>query len=157
MKKLFYLISILMSLLFAVPSFAAWTCTAVIDEAASWSLPKGAWQAVYRVQLTCDSDGTDPAEFLLSSLLSTQDLNSIKGGVLYKVHTGPGTTAPEDAFTVALDGDLGEDWLTITTTSAATKFEEWDGENHVVWDIQIDIADIGDSGEDVIVYFTIIK
>jgi len=165
MKKLLLTLLLIASLIIPSSAFADWTCVAKMDKGIIWGQSTAFWQYMYRVMVTCTGDGSDVAEMNLSDILEANgetfeangDLKKIAGGALYKIHTGPGSQAPDDALSIGIDGDLGEDWQTVTTTSAATKFEEWSGGSKIVWDIQIDFPDIGDANDVIVIYFTIAK
>ncbi|MHC4748402.1 MAG: hypothetical protein ACYTFW_00875 [Planctomycetota bacterium] len=166
MKK--FLITLLICL-FAVPSFAAWTIQAEIDDVADWN--DGA--KVYRVRVYMLSDGTDLAEFNLSTYLSSPQTDTqgkthtrnywterLMGGVFYMVETDPGT-APDAAYTLSFDSDKGADILDLTGLSTTvTELNDASGDLGffpILWDLQIDIGDIGSNNDVVDLYIYIIR
>ena len=158
-KKL--LLGVLFLSFAAQPAFAAaiTACTITMEKSNAWGIQGQRWQAVYRIKAVISVPATDPDEFNLSTYDTNSVLADVRGGCLYKVHIGPGTDTPDtDAVTITLDGELGEDWLSFTTTTLTSKVEEFDGESKVIWtDIQIDLPDIGSAGDDIIMYFTVFR
>lgn len=166
MKK--FLLAMLL-LLFSVPAFAAWTIQAEIDDQSDWE--NG--QRVYRVRVYMISDGTDLAEFNLSTYLKPPQLDTqgkvhpddrwseyLQGGILYMVETDP-VVAPDSTWSLALDSDKGADLVTLSALSAtATEINSLSGSlgfNPIVWDVQVDIGDIGSNLDSVDVYLYIIR
>ena len=166
MKKLFLAILIM---LFAVPSWAAWTIRAEIDDRIEWS----DGTIMYRVKVQMVSDGTDLAEFNLSTYLSPPQLDTqgkvhkdnlwteyLQGGYFYMVETDPGVE-PDATYTLAFDSDknasiLDLSGLSTTATeinAAATDLDLFP----IVWDLQIDIGDIGSNLDAVDLYIYIIR
>ena len=154
MKKL--LISILL-LVFAIPAFAGnWVPTSVIPTEYKW----GDGTHVYTFAITLESDGADPAEWNLSDYITDVQLKAIRGGQLLEVITAQGTTAP-DTYTVTFDDSYGADLLSITTTSTS-QAETWGGDRDLgrfpfIDDLQVDFGDVGDSGDDIVLYIKIGK
>lgn len=109
MKKFFLSMFIL---LFAVPSFAAWTVTVEYDNGYSWK--DGSQMLVYKISAT--SDASSSGDVKLSTYLMTQygsqtgkfyhDL--MKGGTLYAVEYVPdGTDTPSTAGDITIDTASG--------------------------------------------------
>jgi len=166
MKKL--LITILICL-FALPAMAGWTIRAEIDDASDWT----DGSRMYRVKVYMLSDGTDLAEFDLSTYLKPPQTDTqgkvhiddlwskyLRGGYFYMVETDPGTE-PDAAYTLAFNSDKGANildlsGLSVDTTeinSAATDLDFFP----VIWDLAIDIGDIGSSADSVELYLYIIR
>jgi len=157
------LVLIFLFTFFATGVNAAWTISASVTRSKGWTANKyvAPYQGVYEVKLICESDGADPDEFLLSTYLTGDELRTIAGGVIISAITAQGTNAPAGTYAVAFDGPYGQNWLTITTTST-TQAEEWDFKNDlgfstIFWDLQIDYPDIGDNGDDVVLYLNILR
>lgn len=159
MKKLLLgLLGLLLSVSVAFAAAPACVSVTSFDKEVVWGVQTYGWQSMYRIKLECVGTGNDDDEVLLSSYISERMLGLIQGGILKAVHTGPGSQVPDAVVVIGLDGDLGEDIETITTTSAASQFEEWVfTADHVIWDIGIDLPDIGDASDVIIMYFTVVK
>jgi hypothetical protein len=140
-------------------AFAAWTIAVTIDKDQPWK----AGQRMYRVKVAGVSDGSDPAEFNLSTYLSSGwdgDMAKIKGGLFYMVETDPGT-APDAVWAVSFDSDLGANILDLSGLSV-TETEMHDGANDLgfapaVFDVGVDIGDIGSASDSVDSYIYILK
>ena len=154
MKKL---ILIAVAVLFLMPSIAsaAWTITATVEQKLYW----GNGRYIYRVKLACLSDGADPAEVLLSSYLTGND-RVYEGALLYQIETDPGV-APDAVWAVDFDTDLGADILDLAGLSVtATELHDVDagvGFYPIVFDVGIDIGDIGSAADTVDIYLYFIK
>ena len=166
MKKL--LITILICL-FALPAMAGWTIQAEIDDVSDWE----DGTRMYRVKVYMLSDGTDLAEFDLSTYLKPPQTDTqskvhldnlwtkyLQGGYFYMVETDPGTE-PDAAYTLAFNSDKGANILdlsdlSVDTTeinSAASDLKFYP----VIWDLAIDIGDIGSANDYVELYIYIIR
>jgi hypothetical protein len=116
---------------------------------------------LYEVKLILETDGTDQDEFSLSSYCNRDDVISlIEGGQFFDVITDQGTTAPQ-VYTVTFDSEKGGDLLSVSTTSVS-QAQHWGADTDLyyfppVWDLQIDFGDIGDSGDDVILYLRFLR
>jgi len=138
-------------------AMADWTPTsAAITRADDWNNSS----VSYEITIILESDGSDASEFALSTYLTDQELKKIRGGLLYSVVTDQGTTDPE-TYTVTFDDEKGSDILSVTTTETG-QAEVWPanvdlGAYPMIWDIQIDFGDVGDSGDDIVLYLRIIK
>ncbi|NIS52201.1 MAG: hypothetical protein GWN94_13990 [Phycisphaerae bacterium] len=154
------LLCILIALFLAIPSicFGAWTFTGTIDQEVNW--PNN--QKLIVIKVACASDGTDPAEFNLSDeMANSLDITKYQGGLFYAVETDPGADAPDAVWAVDFDTSYGADILNLTGLSI-TATEAHDGAsllgfNVPIFDIQIDLGDIGSSGDDVDLYIHIVK
>jgi len=153
--KRFILLLTLICFLFPSITFAAWDCSAARYKGTVWGEARAFWQRVYFIKVECESDGADPAEFLLSSLLEEDEMQDIRGGALYRVITDQGAQAPE-TYTVTFDDSFGADILSITTTSVG-QAERFDAGSEIIWDLQIDFGDIGDNLEDAILYLLFVR
>jgi hypothetical protein len=152
MKRLIVLVAFIFMV--ASNAYSAWTVTASVDEISKWSND----MYTYRVKVTAVSDGSDVANFALSSYLSATGLNLIRGGMLQKVVTAPGAgaTAP-GTYTVVLTDELGASMpITVTTTSTTAAEDFYPTENVLMFDIYMDFPDIGDSGDIAYLYFYIL-
>ena len=136
--------------------FGAWTITATIDQGANWS----DGTAIHRVKISAISDGSDPAEFNLSTYLTSNEMNRIKGGCFYQVITDPGTE-PDAAYTLAFDDGLGGSILDLSNLSiTATEIHDGGGDlgfYPIIFDLQINIGDIGSSSDSTTIYIDIAK
>ena len=159
MKFIIIPLSLLFLLVLAVPVFA--TSMTVSECKMTKQDQYASKQQVYEIKLTLETDGTDQDEFNLSSHC---DINSvmrvIAGGQFWDVVTDQGTTAP-DTYTVTFDSEKGGDLLSVTTTSTS-KAEHWPADADLnyfppIWDLQIDFGDVGDSGDDIILYIRIAR
>ena len=155
MKKLILILFVLACFLIPSTGFADWTCTAARYKGTVWGEARAFWQRVYFIKVECESDGADPAEFLLSSILDEDEMQEIRGGALYRVITDQGAQAPE-TYTVTFDDSFGADIKSITTTSVS-QAERFAAGSEILWDLQIDFGDIGDSGEDAILYLLFVR
>lgn len=155
MKKFILPLLLIAALLLPSVSFAAWTCTAARYKGTVWGEARAFWQRVYFIKLECESDGADPAEFLLSTYLAEESMQEIRGGALYRIITDQGAQAPE-TYTVTFDDSFGADIKSITTTSTS-QAERFDAGSEIIWDLQIDFGDVGDNLEDVILYLLFVR
>jgi hypothetical protein len=166
MKKLILVLMVIfLAITFlTVSSFAAWTITAKSDKDVPWKND----QRIYRVKVYCLSDGTNPAAFNLSDEFDgvggsgTESLfNSIiPGSIFYQVETDPGV-APDAVWTVTINSDIGGEILALTGLSVTTT-EIHDaaadlGFPPIIFDLIIDIGDIGSANDEVTLYIYVIK
>ena len=121
------------------------------------------------VKVALESDGSDLAEFSLADEMAT-DIGSqqaewwidrMSGGVLYELVTDPGVE-PDSTYTLAFDGTYGASLLDIAAASATvterTSFSKDLGYSPIFWeDLDIDIGDIGTSGDSTTLYIFIVK
>ena len=166
MKKL--LITLLICL-FASPVMAAWTIQAEIDDVSDWA----DGTRMYRVKVYMLSDGSDLAEFTLSTYLKPPQTDTqgkvhkdnlwtdyLQGGYFYMVETDPGTE-PDAAYTLAFDSDKGANILDLADLSvSATELNYGAADLNffpVIWDLQIDIGDIGSAADYIELYIYIIR
>ena len=85
----------------------------------------------------------------------------MSGGVLYELVTDPGVE-PDSTYTLAFDGTYGASLLDIAAASATvterTSFSADLGYSPIFWeDLDIDIGDIGTSGDSTTLYIFIVK
>ena len=127
----------------------------VINKQPEWRTK----QQIFEVKLTLETDGTDQAEFAISSHCSQQGvMDFIEGGLLYEVEIAPGTTAPDAAYTVTFDNEKGADILSAAVTTGDSQSQVFYPVNRaVVFDVQVDFPDVGDSGDDIFLYLKIMR
>lgn len=138
-------------------ALGAWTVTGAIESNERWD--SSHW--IYRVKISLLSDGTDLAEFTLSTYLTAREMAMLKGGMLWEVETVPGTE-PDAAYTLAFDSGLGSNILDLAglsvTAPERNDFSTDLGYSPIMWDdLQIDIGDIGSAADATVVYIYIIK
>ena len=140
MKKL--LLSILLSLLLVVPSYAAWTITADIVD----SSDLGNGSKMYVVKISATSDNNDVAEFNLSSYLDSTDMGRVRGSSFIAVETDPGT-APDAVYPLAFNSQWGANILDLAGLSTtATEINDAATDLGFYFPIFGDLAiDIGDN------------
>lgn len=151
MKKLI-LIIVSLCIFFPATVLAGWTYTVTLDKKVIWNDGR----RMYRVKVACLSDGSDPDEIALSSYIT----DILDGALLYQIETDPGT-APDAVWDVDFDTGLGADIMDLSGLSV-TASELHDVDNDagfypIIFDVQIDIADIGTSGDTVDIYLYFIK
>ena len=145
-------------LIFAAPSWAAWTVSATLDK--SFKLGDGRY--IQQVKIEAISDGSDLAEFEIDTYLTDRDMKRIEGGVFYQVITDPGTE-PDATWAVSFDDELGASILDLTGLSvSATQIHDvstdlGNGFYPIVTNIGVDIGDIGSESDSVTIYLLIVK
>ena len=136
--------------------FASWTISANITRGADYN----DGTKLHEIVISATSDGSDPAEFNLSTYLTSAQMDRIKGGFFYQVVTDPGTE-PDDTYTLAFDNDLGGNILDLSGLSVtATEIHDAAadlGFFPIIFDLQIDIGDIGSASDSITIYIDIIK
>ncbi len=156
-KKL--LIALLITL-FTAPCFAGtMTVTSTLEKSEVWITE----QNVIRIKLVCvQPDANDTSEFNLSTYLNDGQMATIRGGLFYMVETVPSATAaPDAAYTLAFDSDLGSgilDLSGLSTSAAEINSGDVDlGMFPTIWDLQIDFGDLGSASDSVTLYIYILR
>ena len=166
MKK--FLLSIFALLLFASTSWGD-TLQAEIVKNTGWK--NG--QRMVLIKVYSEPDGADLAEFSLRTYLGppytdtqgkTHTTNKwdeyCQGGIFYQVETDPGT-APDSTYTLSFDSELEADLLDLSGLSTtATEIHDAGadlGYKPVVYDLKIDLGDIGSDGDETTIYIYILR
>jgi hypothetical protein len=165
MKKLFITLFIV---LFASTAIGA-TLQAEIEKNTQWSND----QRMMRIKIYVEPDGADLAEFSLKDYLGPPYTDTqgkthsenfwtkyCEGGIFYQVETDPGTE-PDAAYTLSFDSDLDADIMDLTGLSTtATEINDVAatiGFRPIVYDLKIDLGDIGSDGDEVTIYIYILR
>lgn len=165
MKKLLITLFIV---LFASTAIGA-TLQAEIEKNTQWSND----QRMMRIKIYVEPDGADLAEFSLKDYLGPPYTDTqgkthsenywtkyCEGGIFYQVETDPGTE-PDAAYTLSFNSETGADLLDLTglsTTATEVNGADADlGFLPVVYDLKIDLGDIGSDGDETTIYIYILR
>jgi len=158
MKKLLSLFILGIFLLIPLSALCAgWTVDPVVTKAKDWTWEENRsfYQKFYKIKIVLESDGTNPAAFLLSTYGDDTIDRIISGAALVDIKTAQGTTAP-DTYTLVVADEDGAILVSITTTSTTTT-ERWNAGSKIVGDVSLDFGDPGDSGDDIVIYLIFAK
>ena len=165
MKKLLVALCIL---LFTVPAMGA-TLQAELEKKTQWSNGQRMW----RIKIYIEPDGNDLAEFSLKDYLGPPYTDTqgkthsenlwtkyCEGGFFYQVETDPGTE-PDAVYTLSFDSDLEADIMDLTglstTATEITDVGTTIGYRPIVYDLKIDLGDIGSDGDETTIYIYILR
>lgn len=163
MKKLLITLCIL---LFTISANAQ---QAEIEKNTQWS--NG--QRMMRIKILLEPAGADLAEFSLKDYLGPPYTDTqgkvhkenywtkyCEGGFFFQVETDPLVT-PDAAYTLSFDSDLNAPIMDLTglstTATAITDVASTIGYRPIVYDLQIDLGDLGNGAESTIIYVYILR
>lgn len=113
---------------------------------------------IYEIVVThVMDDGNDPAEFNVSAVLA--GWGRIAGGFFLGAEVVPGTgdATPVGTFDCDFDTGRGANALDITGHSATVPSYNASDDTPPVWDIQIDIGDLGNADDSVTIVIYVMK
>jgi len=157
MKKTIIALFTIIILLFSTPSFAAWTLSAS-DVSTTMD------GHIFRWKILCTSDGSalSATNILASTVMDRKLKSKIQSSLLMimDVEPGTGSVVPNTTIDITLSNAEGDSIYATTAVSKAANTtglnlsEDWNQFLPVHEIFYLTLNDIGDSGDQVTLYFT---